>query len=334
MSLVRRLPPGLRRSVRPLVRRARAAGRSLAAWLRPAVAWDGRHHPVFERFPRWTGTADGRFLHDFLGVRTDPEFRIQFRPDPPGPVAPGYPEPGPVYFETVFVLEAVLSAATRTRRPFTVVELGAGYGPWLVFAHAALQRVRPGATHLVGVEMLGEHVTRMRRHFADNGLDPSAHTILHGAIGDRDGTAFYVPDPDPGEAYGHAVARGAIDRAVEVPRIGMANLLEPLSHVDLMHVDVQGEEERILAASTALLGKRVARLLVATHDGGIHRRLRELMLGEGWRLTADHGVRSRERTSFGTVLFLDGMLGFVNPPLDDPSQSPLSRSLIARQGRR
>ena len=326
MSLARRLPPGLRRSARPLVRRARAAGRSLAAWMRPSVGWDRRHHPVFEKFPRWTGTADGHFLHDFLGVRTDPEFRIQFRPDPRGPLAPDYPHPGPVYFETVFVLEAVLAAAARSRSPFTVVELGAGYGPWLVFAHAAMQRIRPGPTRLVGVEMLEEHIARMRRHFVNNGLDPDAHAIVQGAIGDRDGAAYYVPDPDPGEAYGHAVARREGHGAVEVPRIGMATLLEPLSHVDLMHVDVQGEEERILSASTRLLATRLARLLVATHDRGLHRRVRKLLVRDGWRCIADHGVRSRERTSFGTIVFLDGLLGFVNPALDAEGLGGTSQS--------
>ena len=319
MSLASRLPLGLRRSARPLVRRARAAGRSLAAWIRPTVAWNGRHHPVFEKFPRWRGSADGHFLYDFLGVRTDPEFRVQFRADPRGPAEPDYPRPGPVYFETMFVLEAVLAAAARTRPPFTVVELGAGYGPWLVFAHAAMQRIRPGPTRLVGVEMLEEHLARMRRHFVNNGLDPDEHTLVHGAAGERDGTAHYVPDPDPGEAYGHAVARREGLGAVEVPRIGLATLLEPLSHVDLMHVDVQGEEERIVGSAARLLRSHVARLLVATHDAGIHRRLRRLLLGDGWRLVADHGVRSRERTELGTVVFLDGMLGFVNPALDPPA---------------
>ena len=287
--------------------------------MRPSVTWEGRHHPVFERFPRWSGTADGHFLHDFLGVRTDPEFRIQFRPDPRGPLSPDYPRPGPVYFETVFVLEAVRAAAARAQDPFTVVELGAGYGPWLVFAHAAMQRTRPAATRLFGVEMHEEHVERMRRHFVNNGLDPAEHTILHGAIGERDGRAHYVPDPDPGEAYGHAVRRRETHGAVEVPRVSLATLLEPLPWVDLMHVDVQGEEERILAPSMQVLGARVARLVVATHDGGIHRRLRKLFLRKGWRVVADHGVRSREHTPFGTVVFLDGMLGFVNPALDAPS---------------
>ena len=331
MSLASRLPVGLRRSARPFVRRARHAGRTLAAWIRPWVAWNGRHHPVFEKFPRWRGTADGNFLHDFLGVRTDPEFRIQFRPDPRGAVAPDYPRPGPVYFDTVFVLEAVLAAAARPGRPFTVVELGAGYGPWLVFAHAALQRLRPGApTRLVGVEMLDEHVARMRRHFVNNGLDPDEHTLLGGAVGERDGTAHYVPDPDPGEAYGHAVARREGHGAVEVRRIGLHTLLEPLAQVDLMHVDIQGEEERILAPSARLLRSRVARLLVATHDRGIHRRLRKLLLREGFSCVADHGVRSRERTDYGTVVFLDGMLGFVNPAL---TGSPGSASRIPSRAR-
>ncbi len=93
--------------------------------LRPRRPWNGEHDPALLRFERWSGESDGRFLHDFLGGRIDPRFRPEFRADPAGPVRPDYPRPYASYLELVFVLESVLDAGER----FTMMELGAGYGP-------------------------------------------------------------------------------------------------------------------------------------------------------------------------------------------------------------
>ena len=87
-----------------------------------------------------------------------------------------------------------------------------------------------------------------------------------------------------------------------------------IEHVDLM-LDTQGEEARSVPSAMGLLGAKVDRLLVATHGRRVHRALRQLLLGDGWRLEFDYGVRSRARTEFGDVRFLDGLLAAVNPRL-------------------
>lgn len=294
----------------------RRLARGLGEILRPPRRWDGHHHAVFDEFPRWRGESDGTFSHDFLGVRTDPRFRPQFRPDPRGPVEPDYPAPQATYFEWVFVLEAVLAA--RAGRPFTVVELGAGYGPWLATTHAALRARSNVAPRLVGVEMVAHHFEFMKQHLRNNGIDPGTARLIHAAIGDEDGEAEYVPEPEPALRYGQTIHRGPLSAGdtVRVRCVALSGLLAGHERVDLMHVDIQGEERRAIPAAIDEIDARVGRLLVATHAGRTHRTLRSLLLDRGWMLHFDYGLRARVRTEFGDVRFLDGLLAAVNPRLN------------------
>jgi len=313
----------LRELLRPFVHGVRHAADRAGRLLRPPVGWDGRHHPALSRFEPWRGEADGHHLHDFLGIRTSSEFRPQFRPDPPGPVAPGYPPPHAGYFELAFVLDSVIDGARRDR--FRMLELGSGYGPWLVLAHRAMERLDGPQVDLVGVEMVARHVDWMRRHLHVNGIDPTEHTLLHAAVGDHDGEVAYRPIADLRFDFGQrVVARGA-DAAgatseersgslelVRVPSIDVRRLLRERGPFDLIHADIQGEEMRVLPVAIEELA-RVRRLLVATHSRRIHRRLGALFAEAGWQTVWSFRPRRRERTPFGDVRFLDGLLALENP---------------------
>jgi FkbM family methyltransferase len=314
------IPARLKRLARPAVFALRMARVRVGSLLRPAVAWDGRHHPVLRRFAPWTGQSDGRFQIDFLGVRTDPAFREEFAAQPAGPVETDYPKPSSTYFELVFVLESVLSAGSA----FTMVELGAGYGPWLVAASRARARIGSASCRLVGVEMDEQHVAWMHEHFRNNDLDPAGHLLLQAAVSDDDGEAWYAREPDVRLRYGVRMVPGArpagpaSGETVTARRIDVRSLLERESEIDLMHVDVQGEEWRVIRRAGELLDAKVRRLLVATHSGTIHRNVRRRMTDAGWRPVYDFGFRSRQRTELGDVYFVDGLLAFENPGMSKP----------------
>ncbi len=312
--------------LRPLVFRCRRAGQRIGRLLRPPVPWDGRHHEALLRFAPWQGEADGRFCHDFLGIRTDPKFRPQFNPDPPGPLKTSYPPPHNAYFELVFVLESLAAHSDSPR--LTVIELGAGYGPWLVTAHRAEQLSTGRPVDLVGVEMVPQHYVWMREHLGNNGIDPEGHRLIHAAVSDSDGEALYQPEKDAHFDFGQHViarrsARPSAGRApaddplapVWVPCIGLGGLLRDYDRVDLMHVDIQGEELRAIGSAMEEMCARVRRVIVATHSRRIHRELRRLLAGAGWENCYDFRLRKRERTPFGDVQFLDGLLAFVNGSL-------------------
>jgi len=306
----------LRRLARPLVFRARLAWRAVDRRLRPPRPWDGRHHPVLAHFPPWSGRADGNHLHDFLGVRTDPRFRPQFRPDPAGPLETAYPPPHAGYFELVFVLEAALAGARAGR--FHLMELGAGYGPWMVTAHQALRRLGADAeVRLTGVEMVPHHFEWLQQHFRTNGIDPARHRLIRAATSDRTGEGHYVPEPDPGWDFGQRLreaqarpAAGAL-RPVVVRTVTLTDLLADVDRVDLLHVDIQGHEERVLRHAIDAVDAKVERLIVATHSRRIHRGLRDLLRERGWVAVYDFGFRARARTEFGDVQFLDGLLAWT-----------------------
>lgn len=301
----------LKHLLRPLAFETRQLVRRAGRWVRPPLPWDGRHHPALLEFEPWRGESDGRFFHDFLGVRTDPRFRTQFVPDPPGPVDPGYPVPHQEYLELAFVLEGVLDA--RNAPGFSMAELGAGYGTWLVTAARAMRLLGGPPAHLVGVEMVPQHLEWMAEHFRNNGIDPEEHTLIHAAVTDRAGPVRFVPEPERELAYGQSLDRRGDGPGVEVPGLSLNDLLREMGQVDLIHCDIQGEERRAIPAALDELNRRVRRLYVATHSRRTHARLREALVRSGWNCNYDFRVGKRERTAFGDVQFLDGMLACVNP---------------------
>ena len=52
-----------------------------------------------------------------------------------------------------------------------MIELGAGYGRWLVRAATALQQVKDLPFQLIGVEAEPQHFKWLLQHFKDNGLN-------------------------------------------------------------------------------------------------------------------------------------------------------------------
>jgi len=308
-----------RAMLRPVVFAARRTRQRIGRIVRPPIPWNGVHDPALLRFPPWSGVAGGSFQHDFLGIKTDGRFRPQVRPDPAGPIETRYPAPHGAYFELAFLLDTVYRAALRPS--FTVVELGAGYGHWLVVAHHARRRTSGGAIRLVGVEMVERHVVWMRAHFEHNGIDPADHRIVHAAVSDRDGIAWYRPEENPWLDYGQTVvdrapAKGTVLGSrdlVRVEALALDRLLRETGSVDLLHADLQGEEGRALASAVDALGRHVGRIVCATHSRRIHRDLRRRFVDAGWRIVDDFRCHRRERTRLGDVQFLDGLLTLVNP---------------------
>jgi len=92
-----------------------------------------RHHPVLDPFEPLQVDLGDDWDVNFLGVRTRRMFWIGG--DEPRQDAGNLPRPNEEYIEWIDVLEAVSNARDR----FTMVELGAGWGRWLVNAAAALR---------------------------------------------------------------------------------------------------------------------------------------------------------------------------------------------------
>ena len=263
---------------------------------------------VLKAFPAYSGPgADGFFL-DFIGTRT----RCAYLPSsyagasgivegPPGTERFGLHEPP----EWEGTLRSVLEATSR----FVAVELGAGWGPWLVASARAAQLRGITDIHLAGVEGASSHYGFMLQHFRDNGIDPALHHLLHAVAGVEDGVARFpkldVPSADWGAMANHD-EEPASEEFEEVPSISIATLLSRLPPVDLLHCDVQGAEGDILPAARDVLSARVRRIVVGTHGRGIEGRLMDCFGAADWVLEHESPCRFVQGPAGTLQLVADG----------------------------
>jgi FkbM family methyltransferase len=287
------------------------------------------HHEIFANFARWQGEIEPEYLVNFLGVITRKSF-VLGRNDPTTQkqlVTPPLPAFSEEYFEWIDVLEAV----TQARNHFTMIELGAGYGRWMVNAVAALRAASNLPYTLIGVEPEPTHFKWMQQHFRDNGVDLSRSQLIEAAVAGGEGSVwFYVGRPADwyGQAIAPAIAGSALYKFIarltkkarlfneevrKVPAVSLNALLGPLSRVDLIDLDVQGAELEVLAAAKEPLDAKVARVHIGTHSREIEAGLRALFNDLGWKNLNDYSISSECDTPYGKIKFGDGVQSWVNP---------------------
>ena len=295
-------------------------------------------HPVFEKFPPYSGKVPGNCQIDFLGAHTRCEFVAGTAPSP-SEVQTGPPLVDEEYFEWIDILESVSLARDR----YTMLELGAGYGRWAVRAASAAKQRGIRECRLIAVEADPVHFTWLQQHFGDNGLDAARHTLIHGAISDQPGTIlFYCQMPGRQDGadqwYGQFITRSkeklrtkaqesyagfpVIEhksgwKSIEVQALTLGDLLKDLDRVDLIDMDVQGEELKIVQSAIDDLDRKVRRLHIGTHARHIEKGLRKTLGSHGWICHFDYPCQSKTETAFGPVRFDDGVQSWTNPRLQN-----------------
>jgi FkbM family methyltransferase len=287
-------------------------------------------HPVFAHFQGHSGVVEPGFRVDLIGAKTRDEFLSG---------AAAFVMEVEDYFEWIDVLESVLAA----REKYTIVELGAGYGRWTVRAACAVRRGRPQLPfHLIAVEAEPKHFQWLKQHLLDNEIDPGSHTLLQAAVSDQAGEAmFYVGRPEPrenvaAEWYGQAMTKyydevdggEAADyegfevvklksgwQAIKTKCLLLTEIISDIQRVDLIHMDVQGEEFKVVRSAIDVLDHNTARLHIGTHEREIEDDLRRLLTAHGWRCEADYKCLDTNETPWGPVAFSDGVQSWVNPRL-------------------
>jgi FkbM family methyltransferase len=250
------------------------------------------------------------------------------------------PEFDEEYFEWIDLLESVVAA----QGSYTMLDLGAGFGRWSVRAAFAVRQYHGILPYrLVAVEAEPTVFEWMKLHYRDNGLDPARHTLIHAAVTQAPGEVFfYVGGPRGGPFdltadawYGQSVTKdyelaepsqpdeiyqGRTTlrhrsgwRSIRVPSVTLASLLEGLGQVDLIDLDIEGQELPVIGSAIAGLNAQVKRLHIGTHDKEIEDGIRHLLSGEGWSCSADYSLFSRTETAYGTINFENGVQSWVNP---------------------
>ena len=308
-----------------------------------------QHHEVFSRFRQWSGEIPHGYHADFLGTQARHEFTAGLREDVPVPCPPRrtiqdypYPLPDEDYFEWIDLLESVVAA----KGSYTMLDLGAGFGKWAVRAAFAARQYNPKLrSHVIAVEAEPTVYGWMREHFRHNGIKPRWHTLLHAAVtGEPGEVEFCIGGPRGGpydrppnawygqfvtkgnQAFGESRADGKYCgfkvllhksgwRSIRIPGVTLGSLLEKLRRVDLIDLDIEGQELASLNAVAAELDAKVKRLHIGTHSTEIEAGLRQLLSVHGWQCHVDYPLASTSETPWGPVVFENGVQSWVNPRL-------------------
>ncbi len=247
-------------------------------------------------------------------------------------------EPHEDYFEWIDLLESIMAAKGQ----YTMIELGAGYGRWAVRATAALRQLRNLPFHVVAVEGEPRHYRWLQQHMSDNGIRPPASTLVRGVVSNhRDDVLFYVGSPsgksdEPASWYGQCVIQGYETeeepqsgnyegqdvvklksgwKAVKTHSYLLQDILPETDRIDLIDMDIQAEELKVISAVIDVLDQRVARLHIGTHSHEIEAGLRDLLSRHGWERKADYPCAQTNQTPWGPVQFVDGVQSWINPDL-------------------
>lgn len=269
-------------------------------------------HPIFSKFKSWSGVVPAGFFPGYYGAiisddfyQNEPHFYARVEDT-------GYPPADEELFEHIALLEAIDTA----EEDFTMIELGAGYGRWMVqAAKAAKQRNLP--CHFVGVEAEPGHYQMMIEHFLNNGIDPNNHRLIEAAVSDHDKEIRFVTG-SPRASWGHKIYRDNIEwdpnwKEVKVVRaISLTTILRDLELVDLIDLDVQDEEYVILAAARDALCEKVKRIHIGTHGRQLERNLRILFGELGWTCEFNYPCNSETDTRYGRITFQDGVQDWSN----------------------
>jgi len=296
---------------------------------------------IARRFPRFTfqePRTDGEFHVDCFGGRTR---RRYMAPDRDlgrlGILNVFAPSAYEDYNEWGDVLEAVDAAGEA----FTMIELGSGWGRWIILAAVAARAIGKQVGTLTAVEAEPDHYAWTRQQFLDNGFDPRDHVLIRAAAAGEEGACtFYTGCADAW--YGQSIAPGVrpttpefgreaepavrreriMETVQEVPQVTLQSILRPYDSVDLLHSDIQGSELEVIEAAIEELTAKVRRVIVATHPPStagtrgreVEPALREIFTAHGWTCLRDVPAGSKDVEIDGHYTdFCDGLQTWVNP---------------------
>jgi FkbM family methyltransferase len=287
--------------------------------------WDPGDIELFQRHARPSSPTKDK-ITDFLGIKTA-ERLVPWAGLLTNTVNAELPIPHDrVHAEAIEYFALLHSVECAPRDRFTIVELGASFGPWI--CTGAIVALRTGRTRirLTAVEASRFLFELTASHLSDNEITTERADInlVHGAIATQPGTVYFPKVQTTGELGGQAINNlGEVDylnRKIEHEQVRAYTLAEVLPEgvTDLLHVDIQGSEATVLPANIALLNERVRAVFVGIHGRKIEGELLELFHTNGWRLIRERPTRFApfpERADIAGWTTRDGGQYWRNPRL-------------------
>jgi len=196
----------------------------------------------------------------------------------------------------------MLKAVRAATGSFSAMEFGAGHGPWIAASAAAARLRGINELHLCAVEGDPGRFALLRQNVEDNDLTSHDVILIQAAVGVRDGSARWPRVSDPRNTAGARPLRdgnpddqaylGELARdSMEVEVASASRLLRSRPIWDFVHVDIQGTEGELCAASLDVLSERVRYVVVGTHSRKLDGDVMETLLNGGWLLEHEKPAR-------------------------------------------
>ena len=260
-----------------------------APWMHLYPGYTKEDLKIFELFPLPPRSGKEGYITDFLGTIHRTTF-VKRNASLSGSVL-GYPIPCDFHAETIEWL-GLLKSAVSARDRYRVLELGAGWGPWLSAGYAAARRCGISDFRLVAVEADPGHASFIVQHLKDNGISELYYEIIQAAVGTTTGMLKWPALDNSSTHYGlrpskneEALYNGQrFDKYIDVPIATVNDLLCKQTTWDLVHVDIQGHEVEVCQSALKELTARVRWLVIGTHSRKIDGDLMEMFWKTGWAL--------------------------------------------------
>ena len=236
--------------------------------------------------------ADPAVFTDAFGMKVDPSYCSWVKA---GEVETKSPFPSSYFCDGIeFTALALALLKYSAGQPnFTVVELGAGWGPWITMAALCAKRLGFENISLVAFEADPHRYETLRRHLALNGITEDQYhlSLLCAAAWWRTETLYWPRGVEydagrmavSGERPTHDY-RGIESTFDQVPGLSISEALNDYPHIDFLHIDVQGSEWELVKNSVEFLSSRVRTMFIGTHSRKIEGDLIELLRNSGWVL--------------------------------------------------
>ncbi|MGI0134103.1 MAG: hypothetical protein ACREBW_04010, partial [Candidatus Micrarchaeaceae archaeon] len=181
--------------------------RHLALQLFPGYAEE--EMTLFEEFANPGAKPETGFVVDFLGSRIRITSLWKEARHLEGQVLP-VPVPADFHAEAIEWIGLLKSVRGATGE-YVAMELGAGFGPWVVAGGVAARRKGIRNIRLCAVEGDPQHFQFLRQHLSDNEFDPDQHSLFQAAVGVSDGFADWPILEDSSDAWGLRPMQGSRD---------------------------------------------------------------------------------------------------------------------------
>jgi len=210
-----------------------------------------------------------------------------------------------------------------------IVELGAGWGPWISLGGLIAKRRNFDSLSLVGIEASPLFYKLMREQLAFNNLRPQGiedeYTVegnvkcrlVNGVVGNPEKYPWmWFPDVSPAD-MGAAASneevtqdyRGRQVKSIRTKCYGLQELFGDAPEITFLHMDIQGSEFDLVADNIDLIGDRVSGMMIATHSRVIEGRLVELLYSNGWRLHREKPCRVKWNSNAPTITGIPALDG-------------------------